>query len=85
MLTHPATTSPIMTWLVDYGRRAGVAELVYAYGSEPYPARVGGSSPLTCTILYADVAEFGIRACLRCMSRKGWRFKSSRPHQILRG
>ncbi len=26
-----------------------VAELVYAYASEAYPARVGGSSPLTPT------------------------------------
>lgn len=26
-----------------------MAELVYAYASEAYPARVGGPSPLTCT------------------------------------
>ena len=26
------------------------------------------------------MAEFGIRARLRCVSRKGWRFESSRPH-----
>ena len=30
-------------------RQADVAELVYAHGSEPCPARVGGSSPLVCT------------------------------------
>ena len=52
------------------GRRAAFRALSRFWG--------GGSIPLFGTD--ADVAEFGIRVRLRCVSRKGWRFESSRPH-----
>jgi 8-oxo-dGTP diphosphatase len=48
-----------------------VAELVYAYGSEPYPARVGGSSPLICTKNSTRRGgEIGIHAALRWLCLK---------------
>ena len=66
--------------------------MVDAYGSGPYGAIHGGSSPLSDTqreglntIKRGSVAEPGIRACLRCMSRKGWRFNSSPTHRVKRG
>ena len=48
----------------NYGH---VAEQVYAYGSEPYLARVGGSNPLVPTILEVRIwnLEFRIIALLR--------------------
>ena len=62
-----------------------MAELADAQRSGRCPAlRGGGSIPLFGTD-DADVAEFGIRVRLRCVSRKGWRFESSRPHICLDG
>src|SRR3989344_2134072 len=34
-----------------------VAELVYAYGSEPYAARLGGSNPLVLTMTMIDLSK----------------------------
>ena len=55
--------------MVDPPALAGVAELVYAYGSEPYPERVGGSSPLSGT-------SFGGQACSvqNAVPARAWEF-----------
>ena len=50
-----------MLELVDPPALARVAELVYAYGSEPYLERVGGSSPLPGTSSGGQ-AQAGLRS-----------------------
>src|SRR5665213_1734021 len=57
----------------DYYLGVGhVAELVYAYGSEPYSERIGGSSPLMPTMIRAkewiyELMVFGLKEARACI------------------
>ena len=60
-------------WQIHPHTSVAVAELEYAYGLEPYPARVVGSTPTR------DIGV-GASAGFRTLCRKAWEFKSPPAH-----